>query len=307
MAKVSIIIPVFNKEKFISETLLSVKEQKFSDWECFLVDDGSNDTCLEIIENFIRDEPKFNLIKRPAKRKKGASTCRNIGIEKSTSEYVQFLDADDLLSENKLEEQVALMESGSYSDLVTCRWGRVNNNKRDLYKNFPSYKDFSDIPEFLDSLVSGSRGYFPIHAYLIRREIIERAGPWNESLPIKNDGEFMMRVIANSKKIRFSSSAAVWYRVADQNNLSRSTNFEAIDRAIYGLKMTDGYLGAHFGNAHENYMEWHKNQFFVLLKKTAPQLISEHKDFFRHQINNRVFIHRCRKKLSSLLKTRFRG
>lgn len=298
--KVSIIIPVFNKEKFILETLASISNQIFQDWKCLLIDDGSSDNSTEIINTFIKNDRRFSMLKRPPGRRKGASTCRNIGVEESSSDYVQFLDADDVLSENKLGEQVSLMEQDEVCGLSTCRWGRMSNNHLQIYEGFPSYNDFSSIPDFLESLVSGSRGYFPLHAFLVRRKIIERAGPWNESLTINDDGEFMMRVIANCKKIRFCSPAAVWYREADGNHLSRSTNVEALERAIYGLKITDGYLGVHFGNAHKNYMEWHKNQFFVLLKNTAPQLISEHKQFFQHQINDRMFSSRLKKKVRDL-------
>lgn len=300
MARVSVIIPVYNKEKFIAESLESISRQSFKDWECLLIDDGSTDNSIEIIRDFVKKNRKFSLMTRPSERRKGASTCRNIGLENSSSDYVQFLDADDTLSEDKLQEQVEILEKNHSVDVVTCRWGRMSSDQRETYKNFPSYNDFSSIPDFLNSLVRGSRGYFPVHAYLMRREVINRAGPWNEFLPIKNDGEFMMRVIANCRQIKFSNAARVWYRVADDNNLSRSTNVEAIEKAIYGLKITDGYLGVRFGKARDPFMEWNKNQFFVLLKNTAPQLIAEHREFFKGQIHNRKFMTRFRNKFKAL-------
>lgn len=299
MPKVSVIVPVFNKERFIADTLRSISNQTIQDLQCILVDDGSTDNSIKIIQEFIVDNPKFLLIKRPKNRNKGASTCRNIGLENSNTDYIQFLDADDTLSEDKIEQQVAFMERDSSIDVTTCQWGRLNNIERELYKDFNSYNDFESIPDFLNSLAV-SKGYFPLHAYLICKRIIDRAGPWNELLQIKNDGEFMMRVIANCKKIKFVPGPVAWYRYADGDNLSRSTKKEALDKAVYGWKLTEAYLAIHFGDAHEEFLEWSKNQLFVLLKNTSPQLIDKHKEFFKFQIKRRTYMSRLKNKLKSL-------
>lgn len=300
MPKIVIIIPVYNKEKFIAETLTSVLNQNFQDWECLLVDDGSTDSSAKICSEFEIKDSRFKFVKRSAQRTKGASTCRNIGLEQSSSNFVQFLDADDVLSPNKLKDQVALIEQDDKIDLITCKWGRMGNGIEEIYENFPSYNDFDHIPDFLNSLVSGSRGYFPLHAYLIKRKIIECAGPWNECLSMNDDGEFMMRVIANSRRVKFSPTAKVWYRLADENNLSRSANKIAVNKAIYGMKITDAYLALHFGKEHYNFMLWSKNQFFVFLKNKAPELIQEHQDFFSEQIKSRKIVNRIGSKLKKL-------
>lgn len=299
MPQVAIIIPVFNKEKVITETLNSVFNQRFKDWECILVDDGSTDKSLEIINRFINDKPQFKLYRRPQQNLKGASSCRNLGLQRTDTPYVQFLDADDLISENKLEKQMESFNSDPHVDLLTCEWGRLTGSKREIYKNFPSYKDFDNIPKFLNSL-PGSRGYFPLHAYLIKRNIIEKAGPWNEKISLNDDGEFMLRVISNCQIIKFVPSAAVWYRYSDGTTLSRITNFEVIDNSIYGRKMTESYLNLYFGKDADDYIEWTKNQKYVYLKVTAPHLLRKHREFFKKQINRMTIYGKVKNKIKEI-------
>ena len=164
---VSIIIPLFNKEKYIIETLTSVFHQEFQDWECLIVNDGSNDNSLKLIQPFLNDS-RFKLFDN---LEKGASAARNLGIRNSKGKYLQFLDADDLLSCHKLKLQVQILEDDHSVDLITCKWGSFSNNNKEVFENFPSYKNFFTIPDFLNSLAS-SRGFFPLHAYLIRKSII---------------------------------------------------------------------------------------------------------------------------------------
>ena len=115
---VSIIIPLFNKEDFVVETLKSIEDQTFMDWECIIVDDGSTDNSLGKVKDYIQDKERFRLYNRPHIRMKGASTCRNVGLEMAKGKYIQFLDADDLVSSEKLKRQVDLL---NYKDGLQFR------------------------------------------------------------------------------------------------------------------------------------------------------------------------------------------
>ena len=90
---VSIIIPNFNKEKYICDTLLSVMNQQYSDWECIIIDDQSTDQSFEKAKQFAKNDIRFIFLKRPISRIKGPSTCRNIGIENAKGEFIIFLDS----------------------------------------------------------------------------------------------------------------------------------------------------------------------------------------------------------------------
>tara|TARA_B100000927_G_scaffold289146_1_gene285181 strand:+ start:457 stop:1434 length:978 start_codon:yes stop_codon:yes gene_type:complete len=98
---ISLIIPSYNKESYILETLESINNQSFNDWECIIVDDFSDDNSIEIINSFIKDKSKFKLI--PKNINTGASSCRNIGLAQAKGKFVIFLDADDIITKQCLK------------------------------------------------------------------------------------------------------------------------------------------------------------------------------------------------------------
>ena len=104
---VSIITPMYNSENFIEETILSVLKQSYTNWEMLIIDDGSKDKSIEIVEKYLGRDNRIKLIKNIIN--KGASLTRNIGIEKSCGRYIAFLDSDDVWFPIKLEEQIKFM------------------------------------------------------------------------------------------------------------------------------------------------------------------------------------------------------
>ena len=104
--KVSIVVPVYNGERYIRETLQSVKRQTEEDWELLLVDDVSTDKSLEVIEEYVNDQ--IHLIRLP--ENSGAAAARNRGIKEAKGKYLAFLDADDIWDEEKLTKQLLFME-----------------------------------------------------------------------------------------------------------------------------------------------------------------------------------------------------
>ena len=99
---ISIIIPIFNRENLIPDTLESIISQSYTNWECLVIDDGSTDSSFEVVSAFAKADSRVKLLKRPIKHKKGANTCRNIGIEKSMGDFVIFFDSDDLMTKDHL-------------------------------------------------------------------------------------------------------------------------------------------------------------------------------------------------------------
>lgn len=132
---VSIIIPTFNRQDYIAETLDSVLKQTLQDWECIIVDDGSTDRTEDLIYKYISSDSRFSFYKRPQAMQKGANSCRNFGFTRSKKEYVKFLDSDDLLTEQCLEKQVEAMEASKH--LKVCfSYGRYFNSKTKELEEF---------------------------------------------------------------------------------------------------------------------------------------------------------------------------
>lgn len=105
--KVSIIIPVYNVEEFLEETICSVLRQEFADWELLLVDDCSTDGSVRIIEKYVAQDERIRLLCQ--KENHGAAAARNRGVEEAVGRYIAFLDADDLWKPQRLSAQLAFM------------------------------------------------------------------------------------------------------------------------------------------------------------------------------------------------------
>lgn len=112
MSLVSIVTPSHNCSEFISETILSVLSQSFSDWEMLIVDDCSTDSSVEVIQEFVEQDSRIQLIK--LSENSGAAVARNRAIEAAQGRYIAFLDSDDMWLPNKLERQLAFMQASNY-------------------------------------------------------------------------------------------------------------------------------------------------------------------------------------------------
>ena len=115
--EVSIVIPVFNREELIVETLDSIRRQTFHAWEAVVVDDGSSDGTAAVIKRCAAEEPRIRLIVRD-RAPKGANTCRNIGLAAARGKLVIFLDSDDLLAPHCLEQRTRVMRENAGVELA---------------------------------------------------------------------------------------------------------------------------------------------------------------------------------------------
>lgn len=281
---VSVIIPTFNRSLLIEETLNSVLAQTYTNWECIVVDDGSTDNTEELVGSYSKNDKRIKFYNRPQEKIKGASSCRNFGLEKAAGEYIQFLDSDDLISNIKLEHQVKLLDADPLNSFATCKWGTFRDciNTADIHQNFKAYDTFGDPLEFINAL-SEQICYFPIHAYLIRKTVILKAGAWNEYLSLNDDSEFMVRVFVNSKKICFSNSAVAFYRLSKEDNLSAFNDKKKVLDAIYSWKLIENYLKIRFKKEGFSFMERAKKDFYQQAK-IFPELLIKNKEFFKFQL-----------------------
>src|SRR4051812_34618619 len=114
-AKISVIIPCFNYGHLIDETLISIFNQTYQNFEIIVVDDGSTDNTEEIVSKIVKDNKKVLYYKQD---NAGPSTARNLGVEKSCGDFIQFLDADDLIEKRKFELQLRLFDDNPALDIV---------------------------------------------------------------------------------------------------------------------------------------------------------------------------------------------
>jgi glycosyltransferase involved in cell wall biosynthesis len=217
---ISIIIPYYNNEDTIRETLNSLENQEFTNFEVILIEDkNSIPTKAEILNK--KYTYSFKYFKNLAKA--GASSNRNLGIYESKGKFLQFLDADDFISNNKLKSQIELIKEKE-SAISICRWGIFNKTIADYVENDPTLFRNWDPINYLSKLNGEFNMLTPIHSYLIPKRLLKLAGIWNEDITLGDDGEFMNRVIAKCSEIVFSNEATVYYRRGNVNSLSHQTN-----------------------------------------------------------------------------------
>ncbi len=294
---VSIIIPAYNREHLIGETLDSVLIQTYTNWECIVVDDGSNDNTEEIINSYSEKDNRFQFYHRPTTGKKGASACRNYGLEKSKGELIQFLDSDDLLAKNKLEEQVKLYKPGDLS-LITCKWGGFEESS-DLSKRFKykynAYRNFKKSKVLLKTFGYYNE-FFPLHVYLTPKALIEKSGNWNEDLTNNDDAEFFARVIMNASKIIFSSDASVYYRYSSTDKLSELNSEQKIISAIESWKLIESHMKGKDPNSRIKYVRNGKSNLYNSIIKTFPVMVSREMEFFEGREDYNTYFHQFLKK-----------
>lgn len=115
---ISIIIPTYNRATYILETLHSIKNQTYKDFECIIIDDGSTDNTNEVISDFLSTDSRFKYYHRPNTFSKGANGSRNYGFSLSTGNFIKFFDSDDIMLPKHLETSIKFIEDGNYDFVV---------------------------------------------------------------------------------------------------------------------------------------------------------------------------------------------
>ncbi|TDP00873.1 glycosyltransferase family 2 protein [Flavobacterium sp. 245] len=138
---VSIIMATYNREKFIVETLRSIQNQVYENFECIIVDDGGNDNTFEIIEPILKNDPRFTFQKRPDSYLKGLPGSRNYGLDLAQGHYIIFFDDDDIVHPQNLELCVQELEK---SNIYFCRYIR-NVFFENFHYNFDYSKEYDSF------------------------------------------------------------------------------------------------------------------------------------------------------------------
>lgn len=226
MPKVSIIIPLHNAEPWIEQTLKSALNQTWKETEVIVVENGSTDSSLEIAKKF--ESSKLKLVTIPQTT---AAAARNYGLKLATGQYIQFLDADDLLSSNKIESQLELISKHSDDCLISCGWAKFTDEpEKASFISQPVWGDFDPVNWLLNSWTGG--GMMQTACWLTPRRLIDRSGLWNEKLTLHDDGEFFSRVLLQSEKVVFDPASSVYYRQVQSSLSQQNKSFKAAESAL---------------------------------------------------------------------------
>lgn len=141
---ISIIIPSYNRQDYIAETLDSVLNQTYQDWECIIVDDGSIDETKQVVKLYTEKDSRFQFFHRPDNKLKGANSCRNFGFENAKGKYIKFLDSDDLLTPDCLKKQVKFLEENDNLQVCTSYGRFFNDETKELEEFWSRNMEYDD-------------------------------------------------------------------------------------------------------------------------------------------------------------------
>lgn len=216
---VSILIPAFDAERWLGQAIQSALDQTWRWREIIVVNDGSGDTTGKIARGF--ESAEVRVIEQS---NRGASAARNVAFRESRGAFIQYLDADDLLHPEKIEIQMRRLARKEPGFVASGAWARFYADPGTA--RFVPEPVWADL-DAVDWLVASWTGGGMMHpaAWLAPRDVVEEAGPWDETLTLNDDGEFFCRVLLASRGVTFCGEARSYYRSGLQGSLSATRSW----------------------------------------------------------------------------------
>lgn len=235
---VSILIPAYNAQEWIGDTVRSALAQTWPNTEIIIVDDGSCDDTFSRASQFA--SAKVSVRKQ---ENQGAAAARNHALSCAQGDFIQWLDADDLLAPNKIALQVEAAER--FADprtLLSSEWGSFYYRpNRATFRPSPLWSDLSPVEWLLRKL--GQNCFMQTGTWLVSRALTTAAGRWDTRLLSDDDGEYFCRVMLASKEIRFIPGAKTMYRAAGPSSLSYVGRSERkLEALLLSMELHIGYL-----------------------------------------------------------------
>lgn len=248
---VSVIIPVYNSAKFLQKCLEKLLQQTWPNLEIIVVDDESTDDSYAIAKQF-----EDRGVKVLQQKNAGAAIARNTGLLAAKGKYIQFLDADDYLSFNKIEEQVKALD-GRDDKIAVCNY--VSFMHDDELQTEPPILDQSHFifssnhpADFLVNLWGGNTGqsnFIQTNCWLVPRKLIDEAGGWRPYRCPDDDGEFFARVLLASNGIVYVPGIMNYYRRANtKHKLSANPNKKYLQNSLLTIDLKYKYLEEKYSN-----------------------------------------------------------
>lgn len=214
MPKLSIIVPVYNSEKYLHRCVDSILKQTYQDFELLLIDDGSSDDSAKIIANY---EEQDSRVKGIYQENHGVSVARNTGMRLAKGEYLMFVDSDDYLI-NSLD---ALFMTNDLADLTVM--STEIGSHRNL--NDDEFFDGDELIKAQVKMITDPTRYMTVWGKLFNTEIIKANGiRFNSQLRVAEDGDFMLQYLLHIASLRFTKHCCYHYSVESESVMSRFDN-----------------------------------------------------------------------------------
>jgi glycosyltransferase involved in cell wall biosynthesis len=242
LTKVSVIVPTYNYARFLPDALESLRSQTYGDWECIVVDDGSTDATRAVVATAMANDGRVRYVHQP---NRGASAARNRGIAESVGDYIQFLDADDVLPCTKLEAQIRLMETDPSIGIVYSDTRYFQDSATKLLSYLVPGPRPSSTPDerssdpLLRALIR--HNIMAVEGPLIRRSALMTVGPFEVDLVRMEDWQYWLRCALAGIRFVADSDAETAVRVRVHGD-STTRNLLAMHASELGVRR---WLEAH--------------------------------------------------------------
>lgn len=277
---ISIVIPLYNVERYIKSCLISLEEQYEKNFEVVIVNDGSTDNSVKIVENFLQNSNlKIKLINQS---NKGASAARNAGIKYACGEYICFIDSDDMLDKNYLSILKKEIDNNN-ADTCICKVlsiGENDNFIRDFKHkyNVYEYSKTQALEKLLYKNISAG-----IWAVMCKRETLGEM-KFAENFHYSEDLEMVWKIVASSKKIVYINAPLYGYRIRTGSAMSVIN-----DKRIDGMKLFENLSTFIRENALEFYPKYQKYGVAIWVWSTLWQEAKASKSYREFKKRIRVY------------------
>lgn len=283
---ISIIIPVYNRPKLISECLDSVITQTYSNWECIVVDDGSTDNTWDILEDYTSKDKRIKIVKRN-REPKGANVCRNIGITKAKGEHLVFLDSDDLLAPWAFNERVQYFLSNPNLDVLLSNGLQFNAAEQKLIDYTALFGECNVLNHFLKLQM-----VVPITSPTWKSTFIKKNKlNWDERLPCWQDVDFAIQAFSQKPE-------AEWADITPDYFIRKEFDFNAITshKNIISKVVSNFYtyekwiINDKNRSVLENYFPDYilRKLEYLLSKMELDLIMSNHSELIKTHLGNRT-------------------
>ncbi len=277
MCKISIIIPVYNSEKHLRECLDSVLAQTYTGFEVLLIDDGSTDAGGTICEEYAVRDARFKVFH---KENGGVSSARNLGIEKAIGEWITFVDSDDIIYSDYLENFIVIDNKNNLYDLVIQGYYRKKNKtlfKVNIGKGIVMRRDFSKLFEEYNIM---NRGY--VFSKFFKRNIINLNNIFFPiGVSLAEDLIFLIKYISHSSVILFDEKFSYQYNYVFE---SLSNSIQSSDVYINRYLMIKNLLKTDFQDVYENVYNKNSNLFDKISTLQFNSLLIIIKSFYYNRV-----------------------
>ena len=237
MSFISICVPCHNAVDYVGAALDSVLFQTYQNLEIIVVNDGSTDGSAEILASY--DGKRVKVIHEQCG---SAAKARNRALREAKGDYIKFFDADDLMSPEMLERQMACL-NGRQDAVASSEWGRFQKDDLGGFRPNPEsvWRDM-DAADWLVEAWFKARPMMQPGMFLIPRKVIDVVGGWDEELTLIDDFEFFARVLCHSRNVLFAPGATLYYRSGLEGSLSGQKSRKAVESAYHSILRGTSHL-----------------------------------------------------------------